>query len=298
MIGSSLIALSLVLGLAPAEDTHTIKVKKSAKGDVVKVEDQEDGDSNMVLTVGGKEVPNQKGPGKIGKNEVYVETILEKPEKAEKATSLKRKYEKARFTKEGKEGTRVYEGKIVLIEKKGDKYQFQIEDGKELTGKDAEALDKEFNKKEGVSDDELEKLILPGKPIKVGDTWKIDADKLFKTMVREAGLGGEGSKASGKLLEVHEKGGRKFGKMDIELESPITKFGDDPKVKFAIADGAKLKMVFHLDACIDGTSTDATMKVEMSLDMEATFDAGGMEAKMVMHAKNLATKKGTEQAKK
>jgi len=298
MLSSSLIALSLALGLAPADETHTIKVKKPAKGDVFKVEEQEESENKTVVTIAGKEVPNQPGMGKEGKSEIYVETILEKPEKAARPTSLKRKYEKARFTKDGKEGTRGYEGKTVLVEKKGDKFQFHFEDGKELSGADAEVLDKEFNKKDGPSNEELENLMLPDKPVKVGETWKIDAAKFFKDFPKESGLGGKGSKASGKLLEVYEKGGRKFGKMDIEFESPITKLGDDPKVKFNIAEGAKLKMIFHVDACIDGASSDATMKMETSMDVEATFDAAGMEGKMVMHVKGLMTAKGTEQLKK
>jgi hypothetical protein len=294
MVSSSLVLFSLVVGLASAEDAYTIKIKKPAKGDVVKVENVENGDNQSVVTVGAKELSKEKG--KEGKNEVYVETVLEKAEKADKPTSMKRKYEKARVTKKDKEETRVYEGKTVLIEKKGDKYRFQIEDGKELTGMDAEALDNEFNsKKNGPSEEEIfEKILLPGKPVKVGDTWKIDTTEMFKAMTKEAAA--KDAKASGKLLEVYEKNGHKFGKMDIEIETPITDFGGD---KMKVAKGSKLKMTLHIDACIDGSSRDGAVKAEMFMDIEGTFDAGGdMEAKMVMHAKNLMSAKGTEQAKK
>src|SRR5262249_41050698 len=113
MITHSLLALALLFGLAPADDTHTIKIRKSAKGDVTLIEDRKEGENKVVLTVGGKEVPTPQG--KEGKNDVYMLTILEKPENADRATSLKRKYEKARVTKEGKETTCLYEGKTVLI---------------------------------------------------------------------------------------------------------------------------------------------------------------------------------------
>jgi hypothetical protein len=291
MTSTSLLFFSLALGLAPAEDTHAIKVKKPAKGDVIKVENVEEGDNASVVTVAGKEVSNDKG--KDGKNDVYVETVLEKPDKSDKPTSLKRKYEKARITKKGKEETRIYEGTTVLIEKRGDKFQFQIEDGKEITGKEAEALDAEFNtKKKGPSEDEIfEKFILPGKPVKVGESWKIDTSEIFKEFNKDA----KGAKATGKLVGVYEKGGHKFGKIDIDMETPISEFGDG---KMKVAKDSKFKMLIHIDACIDGSSNDGTMKGEMSLDMEASFDAGGMEAKMVMHAKNHSTKKGTEQSKK
>jgi hypothetical protein len=298
MIVNSVILLGLVVGLAPAEEAYTIKIKKSAKGDVIKVEDQEDGENKLSLSIGGKPAPNQPPQGKEGKAESYVETILEKPDSAEKPTSLKRNYEKARFIKEGKEQTRAYEGKTVLIQKKGDKYQFQIDGGKELTGMDAEDLDKEFNKKDGLSEDELEKLLLPTKPVRVGDTWKIDGDKLFNAMAKEGGFSAEGSKATGKLVEVYEKGGRKIGKMDIEITSPITKFGEKESVKFKVAEGSKAVQAFHLDVCIDGTSSAGSIKAEVSMNIDAGFDAGGMEGKLSMNVKYVSSKKGTEQSKK
>jgi len=298
MFGSSVMLLGLVFAAAPADEAYTIKIKKSAKGDVIRIEDQEEGENKMTILVGGKEAPNQPPQGKEAKNEVYLETIVEKPDPNERATSLKRKYEKARFTKDGKEQTRGYEGKTVLIEKKGDKFGFQLEGGKELTSADAEALDREFNKNNGLSESEMEKMLMPSKPVKVGETWKIDADKLLKALAKEGGFAGDNPKASGKLVEVYEKAGHRFGKMDIEMSSPITFFSGGDGVKFKVADGSKLGLVFHVDVCIDGTCGDGSIKANMALDMEATFDAGGMEGKLVMHTKNAGNKKDTEQPKK
>src|SRR6266566_9805224 len=76
MVSSSLVLLSLVLGLAPAQDTHTIKIKKSAKGDVIKVENTETVNTTVVATAAGAEVANKKD--KNSKNEVYQETVVDK----------------------------------------------------------------------------------------------------------------------------------------------------------------------------------------------------------------------------
>src|SRR5262249_15115622 len=111
----------------------------------------------------------------------YRETVLEKAE-GKKATKLRREYEKARVKEKGKERTLPYEGKTVLIEKKGDKYEFEIEGGKPLTGKDAEELEKEFNE-HTIDAAKLDKLMLPPKPVAVGESWKIDAAAVVKELL-------------------------------------------------------------------------------------------------------------------
>jgi hypothetical protein len=213
MVISSLVLLGLVLGLAPAEEAQNIKIKKAAKGDAVKTDDTEETNTALVATDGaGNKVLEQKE--KISKTNVYTETILEKKEGDDKATSLKRVYEKARGVgKDGKEEIKSYEGKTVLIEKKGDKYVFSIEGGKEITGKDAEDLDKSFNKEKGLSDAEMEKYLLPAKAVKSGDTWKVDAKSLMKDLGKSdkditIAFDDDKTEGYGKLLEAYSQSRR------------------------------------------------------------------------------------------
>jgi len=73
---------------------------------------------------------------------IYQETLLEKSLEKNKATRLRRAYDQAEIARGDDKETLPYQGKTVLIEKKGDRYEFQIEGGEVLTGKD-EFLEKE-----------------------------------------------------------------------------------------------------------------------------------------------------------
>src|SRR5439155_714677 len=115
----------------------------------------------------------------------YREEVLEK-EPGRRATRLRRQYEKAQARTDDQAETLPYQGKTVLIEKKGDKYRFRIEGGAELTGKDARFLDKEFNAKGRTEDEsQLEKLFLPDKAVPVGASWKLDLERIAKEIGKE-----------------------------------------------------------------------------------------------------------------
>jgi len=302
MIGSSLVLLSLVLGLAPAADTHTIKLKKSAKGDVTKAEDVEESTTAVVATDGaGTKLVDQKE--KTSKTNIYKETILEKKEGDDKSTSVKRAYEKARnVPKDGKEETRVYEGKTVLIDKKGDKYEFIIEGGEEITGKDAEDLDKAFNKK-GPSDEEVEKYILPGKAVKVGESWKLDVDKMLKELMKDEketvmAFDSAKTEGSGKLLEVYEKNGHKFGKMTFTISATLKEFSTGG-MKFKVRDGSKMALNIEIDVCIDGSDGSGVLKTEMKMTLNADVSTpDGKEINMLVDNKSTMTQKRTDVTKK
>jgi len=302
MFSSSLVLLSLVLGLAPAEDTHTIKLKKLAKGDVAKVEDVEESNTAVVVTDGaGMKIVDQNE--KTTKTNNYQETVLEKKEGDDNATSVKRVYEKARnLPKDGKEETRVYEGKTVLIDKKGDKYQFMIEGGKEITGKKAEDLDESFNKK-GPSDEEVEKHLLPGKAVKVGESWKIDADKMLKEIMKDEkdtvmAFDSAKTEGSGKLLEVYEKNGHKFGKMTFTILATLKEFSAGG-MKFKVRDGSKMAMDIQFDVCIDGAEGSSVLKLVMKMTLNADLPApDGKELNMNVDGKSAMTRKTTDVTKK
>lgn len=109
---------------------------------------------------------------------VYIDEILENADKGDTATKIKRTYEKAVVGKDGQDDKMPIEGRTVLIEKKGDKYTFTV-DGAALTGESLNLLNVDFNKPDGkLSQD----FFLPKKPVKPGETWKIDAAGIIKSL--------------------------------------------------------------------------------------------------------------------
>ncbi|MBP3960796.1 hypothetical protein J8F10_36710 [Gemmata sp. G18] len=254
-----------------ADETYTIKLYKSKKGDKTENAKTEEGDTKVVVDIAGT---NNKESIPSGKKEVYTEEILEKKAGDKLATKLTREYTVAEKT--GKDGATkaVYAGKTVLIEKKGDTYQLSI-DGEALKEEDAPELFKSFNKKDGEPQNED---FLSKDPVKVGESWKVPADKseqMFKALGDEKmKLDVKKSTVGGKLLKVYKKDGAQFGVIEITLTALITEIdlgGQFVKAK----DDSKLVLKATIDTCIDGTVEFEDSKIDMTIDISAELPNNG-----------------------
>ncbi|HTU90408.1 MAG TPA: hypothetical protein VMF69_10065 [Gemmataceae bacterium] len=298
--------VGLLIAAAPVcvDETFTITIKKSGEGAVT--QHKKEGTANSHVTLEG---PDGKALNEEKKAEStieeYKETILAK-EKGKRATKIRREYSKAVVTANGKEQTLAYNGKTLLIEKKGDKYHFTIEGSEELKGKDAESLNRAFNKPNGDDSDseEMEKAFLPKKPLAVNDTWKMDSGDVVKALGREIeqNFPVDKSKATGqgKLLRAYKKDGRQFGVMDIEVNVPLK--GDLPvgkDQKAPIREGSKMTLHVKVDGCIDGTSSDSVSDTSMNIDLAAAIKTPeGKELKLTIHIVGKEKERETDLAKK
>jgi hypothetical protein len=269
------VGLGLVLASAGARagETYAIKIKEAVKGDAVQVEATDKTDSQTRLVdAAGKPLLDPKGKPvldkaqKVEKASAYRETVLEKEPGKPRATRLERHYDKAQLTTDGKTVDLPYQGKTVLIEKKDDKYHFRIKDGEELKGDDAQPLNEEFNRG-GDEDFDLQKAILPGKPVAVDDVWKLDVAALAAAFARSSKMQLDADKAegTGKLVKVYDKDGARFGVMQLHLEIPIKEIGEG-KGKLTLKAGSKWTMDITLDGCIDGSRLDGTRKSLSKID--------------------------------
>ena len=269
-----ILSVAVVFGLVagPAwgqgdDKAYMIKIKKSAKGSTERVAKAEQSTQTIRVT-DNNNLLHEKDEKKA-KEFVYVETILERPG-AQKATKLKRKYEKAVKTRDGKATTLPYQGKTVLIEKKGDRYEFRVEGDEELTGDAAEELTKEFNKKGEVDEATLEKLLLPAKAVKVGESWDIDAKRVEKAFGESAELevAPGKTKATGKLVRAYQKGGRQYGVISLHLRLALKSVGQDGS-KLVLQPNSHLAFEVRVDGCIDGSSTNHTSTFRGDANIQA-----------------------------
>jgi hypothetical protein len=298
--------LSVAAAAAPVrvQDAYEIKLKKNSKGDVFTHSKQESEDAIFKLEGPDGSVLSEKKEAKAVVEE-YKETILDK-EKGKRAVKLRREYRKATVKTGDKETPLAYDGKTLTIEKKDGKYHFTLEDGKELLGKDAELLDRSFNKPGGddSDDDDLEKAFLPKKPVKANETWKFDPAAIVKVLEKDSKtpLPVDKSKMTGqgKLARVYKKDGRQFGTFDIDIQLPLK--GELAMGKGAAAtvqDGSKMHFRAKFDGCIDGTSTDGTMDGSMELNLIATLTGpDGKELKMTVRSLEKGKQSETELSKK
>lgn len=166
-----------------------------------------------------------------------------------KPTHLRRRYEIAQVTTNGRTEILPYQGEAVIITWKDDKYQFRLEGGRELTGREARFFKKEFNdKKPGNEPFNEYQDILPPKAVQAGDSWTIDIKPWIKAVgADEKDIDVSRAVATGKLLNVHEKTGRPFAVIQLSRALPFNALGA------ATAEGGcQMTLKSKLDCCMDG----------------------------------------------
>lgn len=173
----SLPIFAFLTSTAAAEEAVAIKIAYPKEGQRAKVTVEDKTTTKSAFTIKGN---LQSKEDVKTKSLVYIDVVIENAKNAKRTTKLKRTYEKAVIGTDGKLKSIPIEGKTVLIEKKGDKYSFTV-DGKAVEGDALKLLEDEFNK----PDQDVRDAMLPKKPIKPGETWKIDPEELVRALGKE-----------------------------------------------------------------------------------------------------------------
>jgi hypothetical protein len=258
----AILAVGLAVAAARADDGPvTVKVMQLGPGEKVKETKTETTTNKVSFTVMGTDMVKDE---KVVTRFVYTEEVVTKPAGAKRPTKLKRTYETAEMTKDGAPEELGLAGKTLVIEKAATGYDVTL-DGKELTGPAATILKKEFGKDKQVNDEDL----LPQEPVKVGGTWKVDVTKLAKDAEGELDIDVAKSSASGKLVKVYDKGGHKFGVLEITMELALNKIGGEGQ-QIEMKPGSKMKVTAVMDTCIDGSKTAFTGKVTVKGEFTGT----------------------------
>jgi hypothetical protein len=158
-----------------------------------------------------------------------------------------------------------YQGKMLVIEKQGDKYTFTIKGGAELPAADAQLLDREFNRhKDGKT--EYNRLLLPKDAVKVNEPWTLDMATVLKPLQETGEMGFDPAKASGtgKLTKVTKKDDKTFGELHYAMKVPLTTLGKD-KDKLDLLEGSHVNFDVTHDLCIDGTADLETRTIKEDL---------------------------------
>jgi hypothetical protein len=105
--------------------------------------------------------------------------------------------------------------------------------------------------------------MFPPKPVKPGESWKINAADMIKT-IGESGPTFDKDKltATGTLVKAYKKDGKQFGVIEFNLETPVTGFGAKNPLK--LSEG-KMTLKLVGDGCIDGSTATGKATTKMSL---------------------------------
>lgn len=235
---SSLILLLLTSLTLSAQDAYVLKLNPPGKGD--RTESEFTSRVRMAAKKGGQEFFSVKSH-----QFSCSDRILEG--KGKEAAQFVRHFVKARATLDGEPVTFPFEGQTWVITSEGGATSFRTEKGEPVPEKDAEAMKQAFQTLNECRTryDEL----LPGKAVKVGDTWPIDAASWVKRPDAELVV----TRAEGKLVKVSRQGGRLHGVLEFRVEVALKSMTVAGR-KLPLQPGGKLVMKNVLEGCIDGTS--------------------------------------------
>lgn len=195
---------------------------------------------------------------------VYIETVLEMGES--KPKKFKRFYTLARTTLNEQTRTEDYEGRIVIFELKGDQYEVRAEGtGKPLSEEDAKRLALRVRKPEQTE------VFLPKEPVKVGESWPIDIEKLAKFQGQELDLPNSTGKAT--LLKVTDAAG---GQLNGVIELNIT-FAVRSMLGRTYDPPAKFELKGTLETSVGGASTAGAFELHGEMTGKGTLQRDGQK---------------------
>jgi hypothetical protein len=264
--------LMLATFVGAADETYTLKFKDLGKGEVGSYDVTENNDLFIrILNSDNVSVFDQKI--KIRLKLVFWEKILEKSE-GKPTTQTRRGYGESRFTLDKDTTTLPVEGKRVTINRNGGKITFNIDGVNQIDGKQAEMLEREFDDPVNLTP------YLPGKPIKVKQTWQFDAKPFANDLaksIRDISFNVSKAEGIGKLNEVYEKEGRRFGKVTNHIEVPVTAI-NLPGKRIPLAKSDKLVIQVNYDCCIDGSAHVGSYKSTPYISTTANISEKGTKA--------------------
>jgi hypothetical protein len=272
MLRAFVIVLLSVVPAVAADEAFKLKLYQPKTGDKFEVEKIEERRNDVTVDIGGN-VRNQTVT--TAKKEVYTDEILEKGADDKKPSKLKRTYSVAEKTSAGKTAKTVYDGKTVVIEKKGNKYEFNI-DGKAIAEEDAPELFASFRKEDEPNTQDL----LPTEAVKAGDTWKVPAEKAERFInagatEEKTKIDVKNSSISGKLVKTYKKDGAQFGVIEMTITVAFTEVDLGGGMGAATKAGSKSVMVATIDTCIDGTVNADKSKLALTMEITAELPNNG-----------------------
>jgi hypothetical protein len=262
------------LAAAPAPDTYAVKVKRDpdpGKGTLVKSTEKHSG-TLKILDGDGKAVQEVKVSEE--KEEVYTKTVLERGDK--KARKYKKTFEKAVRTADGKAMPLAYQGRTVVYELKDGKYQVSVEGTPEL---EKHVLD-ELTKAENSGSPDVYDVLLPKKPVGVGDKWSLAGKDVAKSFAEEnvMTLDPDQTKGDAKLTKAYQKDGHQFGVIEVTLKLAIT---SNNGVTFDPPGTMDMKMT--VDAAIDGSTPAGTVTMSGKIEGKGVLKQAGLTTAVDFH---------------
>lgn len=279
-----LAVVALLCSEGRTQEAIPIKFAEPKAGDRLKIEVEEESTFKMTVGSGGSaKVREQKSAKKVA----FVEEVLvagDSPGKRPK--KLTRVYERAEFVTGDKTQHGAPLKAEILIEKKDGKYTFTV-DGKDVTGPLGDDLKLTFDQPEVPWS-----ATFPDKPVKTGESWKIDLAKAVPDAPDGVKFDREKGNGGGTLVRTEKRDGALYGVFELVVELPITDLGENSQL--ALKPTSKRRSVVTGSACIDGTTLGGKTVTKSTMAIES----GAMDVVIVGKTDVTATKTVTQLPRK
>jgi hypothetical protein len=262
---TTLLAVCLGLTLnaprAPAQETYTVRLKPPGAGETTRYEDTLTTEMTTRQVDGGGEKVRERRDHSV-RRAVYQETVLERDPGGGQVKRFRRQCDSATLQLNQKESQLPYHGRAFVVERGPEGCRVRFE-GPPPPGDFVRDLEEGFTRKKDVN---LLEGMLPGKALKVGETWSFDPRPLLQAWPKPAQVRTDPQSATGagKLTRVYRRDGRLFGVLGFTVEVPVlgVDYGSRPAT---LEPGARMGFSLTVDACIDGGASTFSLRMEDEL---------------------------------
>lgn len=198
----------------------------------------------------------------------FKETVIEGG--ARLPRKFQRHYEKASRTTQGQTVAFVYEGKTIVFELAGDRYK--------AAGGDIGPIPLVNLALDANTEIHVERALVPGKPVRLHETWTIQPRKLDEVFAGTEGLIPGKSRGEATLAKVYQNQGKQFGVIEFQISLAI---GELQRLRLE----PPLTRTFtgSVDAAIDGSSTAITASTSSKLTGKSQAESADRK-KLVVEA--------------
>jgi len=230
---------------------HTLAISEHKEGDVYRVTWVRTSETDGMAASSGHR-------GKGGKEEtkekiVFTEEVLEKPAGAKRPTRLRRTYEVVDKSRSGTAVKSHLVGKTAEVEWADDKPKFKV-DGQPPTAEQKKELEREFGNTRSKTTTTAD--MLPGKPVKVGETWPVDRESFVEGMTDTPGVTFDTAhcRITGKLVKVTNVGGKLQAAVEFTMRVPVSDIEIPGVGGFRADDASRMTVTATVEFCLDGST--------------------------------------------
>jgi hypothetical protein len=247
--------------LAQQAEAYTIRLRPPGAGETTRYEDFLTTD----MTTRQGEAASKPLRDHSERRVVYQETILERDPASGQVRRFRRQCDTATLKRDWMTSLLPYHGRTFVVERRPHGCRVRFE-GAPPPADFVRELEEGFGRKKDANP--LEGL-LPGKAVKVGETWSFDPQPLLEAWPKPAQVRTDLAKASGtgKLSKVYRRDGQLFGVLEFRVEVPVlgVDYGRRPAT---LEPGARLAYSLTVDACIDGAASTFSLRMQDELRVE------------------------------